>query len=456
MQDHRTHIPKTNNRATMMNHSTKTTTCTILYAVAALHSHYLTQSFTPPFPARKQLTCATTSQAATTRYSRSSNKDGEDANAKANLSSMIDDLEKRLSFIDDDDDDLLHYGDIRVVSSTDSSDMNMNLDMSMNMDVGVDMNMNMNDLDLHHDEPTEEELLALESEIETLLFNHDDDVEEGDSRSEVENSQQEQEGEQSELNKQMREAAARGVERALMAGVVPASAGVGSGCLPGDYGFDPLNLATRDYIQSSQDWCRRILKYIPSLGDEDDGVDKDDEELTDKPRPAALILRDYREAEIRHGRIAMLAAIIWPLQEITDRLFMPDKFGDTTFIYGGVTLPFLSLLMTFMMLNLGYLDIFSQAIKENQTGDAFLPGECFWDPLCILEGAPDDMKSNMQLRELNNGRFAMMAVAAFILEEAITHKPVISLPLNMYLFEPIYEVPAVQEWLDLNFSERIM
>ena len=248
------------------------------------------------------------------------------------------------------------------------------------------------------------------------------------------------------------------LEEALLKGVVPAAAGVGSACLPGDYGFDPLGLATKDYFNNVQTF---ILNLLPESNDSDAGSSASGAALplNTKPilsdfeqRPAALILRDYREIEIRHGRLAMLAAILWPLQEIIDRLFIPDSFGHTTMIYGGVTLPFVSLFMTFVMLLLGYLDIYAASIKDMDTGDAFLPGECFWDPLSILDGAPDDMKRNMQERELNNGRMAMIAVLSFILQEGITHQPLISLPWNQVLFEPAFEIPAVQAWLDSQFA----
>lgn len=159
------------------------------------------------------------------------------------------------------------------------------------------------------------------------------------------------------------------LERALLGGVVPVEAGVGSGVLPGDQGFDPLDLSTKDYFKQIQNF---ILKLVPArksvVADENQmqepeagaamptvGFVGDDDD-----RPPALILRDYREAEIRHGRLAMLAAIIWPLQEILDRIFIPDSFGSTTVIYGGPTLPFMPLLMTFFLLNLGYLDTYSR------------------------------------------------------------------------------------------------
>jgi len=240
------------------------------------------------------------------------------------------------------------------------------------------------------------------------------------------------------------------LERALLEGVVPVSANVGSDCLPGDFGFDPLNLASKDYIRQTQDF---FVSLLPEPAEDDESRSNNNNNNGNSgPRPRALILRDYREAEIRHGRLAMLAAIFWPLQEMLDRLLLdPDQAGPL--LYGPVTLPYFPLLMTFIMLNLGYLDIYSQAIKDRDSiGEAFLPGDCFWDPLKILEGAPDSMKRNMQERELFNGRVAMLAVAAFTWEEAITHLPLVDVGDNQLLLEPAYQVPYIQEWLDNQFS----
>ena len=251
------------------------------------------------------------------------------------------------------------------------------------------------------------------------------------------------------------------LEQALMQGVVPASAGVGSNCLPGDFGFDPLGLATKDYFKKVQNIMLGLLPESKSTNKSGTASNESGAALPlstmpvfedFEDRPAALILRDYREIEIRHGRLAMLATILWPLQEITDRLFIPASFGDTTMVYGGTTLPFVSLFMTLLMLLLGYLDIYAASIKDADAGDAFLPGECFWDPLRILDGAPDAMKRNMQARELNNGRMAMFAVLSYILQEGIFHQPLITLPWNQVLFEPAFEIPAVQAWLDGQFA----
>jgi hypothetical protein len=99
-----------------------------------------------------------------------------------------------------------------------------------------------------------------------------------------------------------------------------------------------------------------------------------------------------------------------------------------------------------------FADVYATAIKTEYTGDAFLPGECFWDPLSILEGATMETKRTFQARELFLGRMAMVAFLSYVLQEAITHSPLITLPWNTILFEPVYEIPSIQLWLDTNFG----
>lgn len=242
------------------------------------------------------------------------------------------------------------------------------------------------------------------------------------------------------------------LEQALLQGVVPVSAKVGSNSLPGDFGFDPLELATKDYFKRVQTFLLNLLPKRDS--DDEDATDWDSTESSED-RPSALILRDYREAEIRHGRLAMLSSVFWPLQEMLDRLVLDDsQFGPL--LYGPVTLPYFPLFMTAIMLLLGYLDIYSQSIKDyNKVGDAYLPGDCFWDPLRILQGAPDSMKRRMQERELFNGRASMLAFASFTWEELMSHKPLIEIEGNVILFEPLYQVPYIQSWLDAQFAGTV-
>ena len=65
--------------------------------------------------------------------------------------------------------------------------------------------------------------------------------------------------------------------------------------LPGDYGFDPFGLGKSDsFFALIQPGVLVKDKYTP--------------------RDSTTILRDYRDAELRHGRLAMLAALAWPVQ----------------------------------------------------------------------------------------------------------------------------------------------
>merc|ERR1719163_1848581 len=77
--------------------------------------------------------------------------------------------------------------------------------------------------------------------------------------------------------------------------------------LPADVGFDPLGLANFDLTIAS---------------------------ATDKTRSAAEVLRDYRDAELKHGRLAMLAAVAFPFQEkfrpvLAAGFRMPNLLAET-------------------------------------------------------------------------------------------------------------------------------
>jgi hypothetical protein len=71
-----------------------------------------------------------------------------------------------------------------------------------------------------------------------------------------------------------------------------------------------------------------------------------------------------------------------------------------------------------------------------------------------LDGASDRTKRIMQERELFNGRAAMMAVAAYSVEELVTKRPFIELERNALLLEPAYQVPFIQRWLDDLFARN--
>ena len=126
----------------------------------------------------------------------------------------------------------------------------------------------------------------------------------------------------------------------------------------------------------------------------------------------------------------MLAAVLWPLQELTNNLFLPISVNPFSIVDGGPTLPYIPLIMMTMIFLLGYLDIFASEIKRTETGEAYLPGECFWDPLGLKSGMDAGDVGLMQEREVMNGRAAMLAVGVFAFEEFNHGIAVVDIPFN--------------------------
>merc|ERR1719263_1718376 len=127
--------------------------------------------------------------------------------------------------------------------------------------------------------------------------------------------------------------------------------------LPGDVGFDPLGLANFDLNLDS---------------------------AYNKKRSAAAVLRDYRDAETKHGRLAMLAAVAWPLQEKLNPYFaakfhMPNLLAETgglspSVLNGGLEQGIIpSSVITFAAL---VSLIEAQGIrKKKQLGASYTPGD---------------------------------------------------------------------------------
>lgn len=175
-----------------------------------------------------------------------------------------------------------------------------------------------------------------------------------------------------------------------------------TGELAGDVGFDPLGFA------------------------------KSKEELT-----------NFREAEVKHARLAMLAAAGWPLSELFDKkiaafigaapvLDASDRapsilnggLGKISPVYWGVCIAAAAA-----------IDLYG--LNRARSGNAdYFPGDLGFDPLGLY---PKDKKGQewMQTAEIKNGRLAMIAITAFAVQEAVSKLGVIDeTPL---FFKPIGE-----------------
>jgi len=160
------------------------------------------------------------------------------------------------------------------------------------------------------------------------------------------------------------------------------------GSMAGDVGFDPLGFA-----KSEQD------------------------------------LMNYREAEIKHARLAMLAAAGWPLSEVLDKklaslIGLPavlDASDRAPSVLNGGLGKISPVYWAACLLGAAAIDFYG----INQKGkEGYFPGNLGFDPLGLY---PKDAEGQlrMQTTEIKNGRLAMIAITAFAVQEAVSQLGVV-------------------------------
>jgi len=135
----------------------------------------------------------------------------------------------------------------------------------------------------------------------------------------------------------------------------------------------------------------------------------------------------YREAEIKHGRLAMIAAIAWPLVEIEEpiisqRYRLPDVLAESggkflPVFSGGLEDKFLEALLELMI----FVGASFELVREN--GKA--PGDMGADPFKLANWKPPSFVQNllpegrrwMPEGEIVHGRLAMMVLVYDLIEE---------------------------------------
>jgi len=142
-------------------------------------------------------------------------------------------------------------------------------------------------------------------------------------------------------------------------------------------------------------------------------------------------LMNYREAEIKHGRLAMLAAAGWPLSELFDKkialaLHMSPLVDATdrvpSVLNGGLEKvnPFF-----WMACLVGAAAIDVYGIAKSKSGDeSYFPGNLGFDPLGLYPKT-EEGQQRMQLAEIKNGRLAMVSILGFAIQEFVFKSGVI-------------------------------
>jgi len=163
------------------------------------------------------------------------------------------------------------------------------------------------------------------------------------------------------------------------------------GSLPGDVGFDPLGFS----------------------------------EVFD--------IRVLREAELKHGRIAMLATLGYLVQEAYVLPFFekvpPIQAHDALVKSGG---------MSQILLWTSFLEIFGGIALFSTIQGRRYPGDFSFDPLGLSQGKNADKLEQYQLAEIKHSRLAMLAFSGFVHQGFITKQGVLEQLGN---FRPIPGFP---------------
>tara|TARA_B110001452_G_scaffold234828_1_gene213339 strand:- start:1132 stop:1809 length:678 start_codon:yes stop_codon:yes gene_type:complete len=132
----------------------------------------------------------------------------------------------------------------------------------------------------------------------------------------------------------------------------------------------------------------------------------------------------YREAELTHGRVGMLASAGFLVQENFHPLFSGD--GGPAIEQIPALPPAIWFVMTLGVgiaeayrIQIGWANPYEKPDNVQALKAEYTPGDLGFDPLGLKPDSPEEFRE-MQTKELQNGRLAMLAAAGFLAQEAVT------------------------------------
>mmetsp|Transcript_20785 Transcript_20785/g.33776 ORF Transcript_20785/g.33776 Transcript_20785/m.33776 type:complete len:370 (+) Transcript_20785:73-1182(+) len=160
-----------------------------------------------------------------------------------------------------------------------------------------------------------------------------------------------------------------------------------------------------------------------------------------------------QESEVRHSRLAMLAAVGWPMSEMLAPSWMLQNGCAPSVLNGVNPLTFLSIVGFLGAAGWFELKTSLRASQSTPMGKMHeqdmgavwkygVAGDYNWDPLNLYSSCGDDFKGRKGLRdvELSHGRVAMLGITYFAAWEALTGHPIVE---NNMLFHPNALFPAL-------------
>lgn len=148
----------------------------------------------------------------------------------------------------------------------------------------------------------------------------------------------------------------------------------------------------------------------------------------------ANTIKRYREAELTHGRVAMLAVVGFLVGEAVEGssfLFDAQISGPAITHLSQVPVGFWLILTVAIGSAEQYRATVGWVEPENVPVDQpgllradYVPGDIGFDPLGLKPDNAADLKE-LQTKELQNGRLAMLAAAGFIAQELVNGKGIL-------------------------------
>merc|ERR1719399_2310061 len=134
----------------------------------------------------------------------------------------------------------------------------------------------------------------------------------------------------------------------------------------------------------------------------------------------------WREAEITHGRVGMLASLGFLVQEKFHPLFAAD--GGPAIEQIPKLPPALWVAMTIgigaceaLRIQKGWANPYEKMENVQMLKDDYYPGDLGFHPLGLKPTDPAELRE-MQEKELSHGRLGMLAAAGFMAQEAVSGK----------------------------------
>jgi hypothetical protein len=147
------------------------------------------------------------------------------------------------------------------------------------------------------------------------------------------------------------------------------------------------------------------------------------------PRGAEGRAKFFREAELKHGRVAMLAALGFPVAEKFHPLFGGNIDAPSYLAFQQTPLE---TFWPFVVLAIGAMEIQSVSIFEEPFGPNGVGGDKWWtlkadrvpgdfalDPLGLYPSDPEE-QIEMKTKELNHCRLAMIGIAGMVVQELVS------------------------------------